>query len=535
MATKYIFVTGGVLSGLGKGVVAASLGNLLQRHGLKVYIQKFDPYLNVDAGTLNPAEHGECFVTADGAECDLDLGHYERFLNIELSRHCSTMSGEIYQQVIDNERHGQYLGKTVQVIPHITDEIKRRLYLAAKESRADVILTEIGGTIGDIESAHFVEAIRQVSHEKNGDTLFVHLGYLPYIATSEELKTKPIQNSVVDLRERGIHPDLLFCRSDYPVSNQLVEKIAMFAGLKEEAVIPLETASCIYHVPEFMRQHQVDLQILRRLRLKPHTNPDRSWQRFIRRINQTKKTVVRIGLVGKYMSMKDTYFSVTEALMAAAWANNVGLEIIFIDSEQIEKSGIKVLQNAKLDGLCAPGGFGKRGIEGIISAIRWARTNSIPFLGLCLGLQLAVIEYARHQLKISGAGSTEFGRPKDPVIDLMESQTADLFNSNYGATMRLGNFDCQLTKGSLARKLYRSDLVQERHRHRYEFNNAYRERFEEDGELRFSGFNPQLNLVEIIELKNHPYFIACQFHPEFRSRPNIAHPLFEGLIKSVKK
>ena len=530
--TKYIFVTGGVLSGLGKGVVAASLGNLLKSHGHSVYIQKFDPYLNVDAGTLNPGEHGECFVTADGAETDLDLGHYERFLDVELNRDSSIMSGSIYQKVIENERNGVYLGKTVQVIPHITDEIKRRLFLAAQQSRAKVVITEIAGTIGDIESAHFIEAIRQVGHEKNSDAFFVHVGYLPYLPVSEELKTKPIQNSIIDLRERGIHPNLVFCRTDFPVKKRQLEKIAMFAGLKNEQVVALETVDSIYKVPRIMQRQGVDELVMKHLRLARSPSSDKSWARLIKLIDSQKEQKLRIGLVGKYMSMKDTYFSVIEALKAAAWTSPFALEIVFIDSEEIEKTGTRILTTSSLDGICVPGGFGKRGIEGIILAIEWARKNKVPFLGLCLGLQLAVVEYARHELKLKDASSTEFGKSKEPVIDLMEDQVAKMISGSFGATMRLGNYDCHLKPGTLARNLYKKPVIQERHRHRYEFNNKFLPQFEADQNLRFSGVNPQLGLVEIVELNGHPFFIACQFHPEFKSRPNKPHPLFAGLVRA---
>lgn len=531
MSTKYIFVTGGVLSGLGKGIVAASLGNLLRNRGYKVFLQKFDPYLNVDAGTLNPAEHGECFVTADGMETDLDLGHYERFLDVELTRDSSVMSGSVYSAVIDKERHGKYLGKTVQVIPHVTDEVKQRLYQAAKKSRANILITEIGGTIGDIESPHFVEAARQVALEQPNNVLFVHLGYLPYLQSSQELKTKPIQNSIHDLRGLGIHPDILFCRADYAVHQDAIRKIALFAGMNAEAVVPLETVDTVYAVPLIMARHKVDRIALKRLGLPVKPRRNKNWELLVSRIRRKRTKQLRIGMVGKYMSMTDTYFSVVEALKAAAWQTPYQLQIELIDSELIEKEGTKRLE--ALDGICVPGGFGSRGINGIITAIKYAREKRVPLLGLCLGMQLSVIEYARNVLGIKAANSTEFGPTKAPLIDLMPDQIRKLMDGHYGGSMRLGNFDCALTPGTRSYSLYRKPLIQERHRHRYEFNNSYRTQFAADTNFIIAGRNKELDLVELIELKDHPYFVACQYHPEFKSRPERPHPLFRGLITAA--
>lgn len=533
MSTKFIFVTGGVISGLGKGIVAASIGNRLVNRGYKVFPQKFDPYLNIDAGTLNPAEHGECFVTADGTETDLDLGHYERFLDIELNCDSSVMSGSIYQAVINKERSGHYLGKTVQVIPHVTDEVKNRLYEAAKKSRADILITEIGGTIGDIESPHFVEAARQVALERAGDAVFIHVAYLPYLASSNEIKTKPAQNSINDLRKLGIHPSLVLCRADSSIHKEHLRKIALFAGLPEETIIPLETADTVYAVPLILERYSVDKIILKRLALPVKRRLTNNWESLVRRIRRVRRKTVNIGLVGKYMSMSDTYYSVIEALKAACWQTGYNLNLSFIDSSKIEREGTGCLQ--RLDGICAPGGFGKRDTEGIINAIRYAREEGVPYLGLCLGMQLACVEYARNVLNLKGANSSEFGNTPHPVINVMSEQAKKLANSDYGGSMRLGNFECVIVPDTIAARLYGQKKLAERHRHRYEFSNDYREIFERSGDFVFSGLNEQLNLVEIIELKNHPFFIACQFHPEFRSRPLRPHPLFTGFIAAVIK
>ncbi len=532
MSAKYVFVTGGVLSGVGKGIVAASLGNILRNRGYKVFLQKFDPYLNVDAGTLNPAEHGECFVTADGAETDLDLGHYERFLDVELTRDSSLMSGRIYQSVIEKERQGKYLGKTIQVIPHVTNEIKERLFATAKKSRADILITEIGGTIGDLEAGHFVEVARQVAWEKGAsNVLFVHVGYLPYLESSKELKTKPIQNSINDLRARGIQPNIVFCRSDHPVKKEHLRKIALFGGIEEEAAVAMETIDTVYAVPQVMREAGVDRLVLKKLDLKVKSRRNRDWDLLIKRIRRSRTKTLKIGLVGKYMSMSDTYFSVTEALKAAAWQTPYDLKLEFIDSEELERDGTDRLIH--LDAICVPGGFGRRGIKGIVQAIQFARENQIPFLGLCLGMQLSVIEYARNVLGIRQADSVEFNdRATEPLIQPMSDQIKKLEVGQMGGSMRLGNFACRLLPGSLAKTLYKRENILERHRHRYEFNNAYRSLFEKEGGMSFTGINPDLDLVELVELNNHPFFLACQYHPEFKSRPLKPHPLFAGLINA---
>lgn len=556
---KFIFVTGGVLSGLGKGITAASVGNILQAKGLKVWMQKFDQYLNVDAGTLNPNEHGECFVLDDGAETDLDLGHYERFLNISLDKTSSVMSGQIYQAVLEKERQGKYLGKTIQMIPHVTDEVKSRIYLAAKKSRCDVLITEIGGTIGDYEGTHFVEAIRQMQYEVGRENvLYVHVGFLPYLGASEELKSKPIQNSVHDLQAFGIHPDVLICRADHPVNSRIIEKIALFTGVENQAVIPLETVDSVYKVPMIFQKAKLDEFIGKKLKIKFKKNNFRRWREFIKKIETKKDKEVKIALVGKYMGMKDTYFSVTEAIKIAGWHQNTKINIIWIDAEQIEKEGTKKLfQN--IDGIIVPGGFGSRGIEGKIETIKYARENKIPFLGLCYGLQLATIEFARNVCQMKNANTTEID-PKTPypVVYIMPEQEKLIEGSDYGGTMRLGAYPCILKESSLAERAYRkskienSDLnsrfsnldfqISERHRHRYEVNNKYRNILEKNG-LVISGTSPNNKLVEIIELpstslgtgKNHPFFVATQFHPELKSRPLDPHPLFMELVKTAIK
>ncbi len=531
MSTKFVFVTGGVLSGVGKGIVAASLGNLLKNRGYRVFLQKFDPYLNTDAGTLNPAEHGECFVTADGAETDLDLGHYERFLNEEMSRESSVMSGSIYGAVIEKERQGKYLGKTVQVIPHVTNEVKQRLFQAAEKNKAQILITEIGGTIGDIESTHFVEAARQVAMEQPENVMFVQVGYLPYLEASHEIKTKPIQNSIHDLQSRGIHPSIIFCRSDYPVYKEHLRKIALFSGLKEEAVIPLETADTVYAVPLTLGKYKVDTLVLKKFGLKMKHHNGKDWKLLVSRIRRNRTKEITIAMVGKYMTMSDTYFSVIEALKSSGWQTPYKVNIQMVDSEMIEQEGPEKLRG--YDGICVPGGFGNRGIEGIITAIKFAREHRIPLLGLCLGMQLSCIEYGRNVLGIKDASSTEFAENGSPVIDLMPDQIKKMQTSHYGGSMRLGNFACKIIHKTKTFQLYGKDHILERHRHRYEFNNDFRKQFENDENFVISGVNPELNLVEIIELKDHPYFVACQFHPEFKSRPNQPHPLFDGFIKSA--
>ncbi|MEK7171184.1 MAG: CTP synthase [Patescibacteria group bacterium] len=534
MATRVIVVTGGVLSGLGKGIIAASLGNRLQARGYSVFTQKFDPYLNVDAGTLNPGEHGECFVTVDGAETDLDLGHYERFLDVELSRDSSIMSGQIYQTVIEKERRGEYLGKTVQVIPHITNEIKSRIDRTRRRTKVDFLIIEIGGTVGDIEGRHFLEAVRQYAIEHPRKIAFVHLAYLPYLHTSKEIKTKPVQNSLRDLQSLGIQPQLVFCRADYPVAPEHLEKIAMFAGLPKKAVITIPTLETIYEVPLLLENAGADKLLLKYFGLRSPHEPKPLWQELVKRIKGPKKHAVRIALVGKYLTMNDTYFSVVEALKAASWAHSCELTLDFLDAERIARSGTRVL--TKYDSICVPGGFGSRGVEGMIKAIEYARTKKIPYLGLCYGMQLAVIEFARNKLHLDGAHTTEINK-KSPhtVISTMTEQEEILKDNNYGGSMRLGSYPCELAKGSLAYRLYKQPLIHERHRHRYEFNNKYREQFEKTGAWRFCGSSPDDKLIEMIELIDHPYFIACQFHPEFANRPHRPHPLFLGLIEAALK
>jgi CTP synthase len=529
---KFIFITGGVLSGLGKGITAASIGNLLVSRGNRVFMMKFDQYLNVDAGTLSPGEHGECFVTDDGAETDLDLGHYERFTDQNLSRKSSVMSGQIYQSIIQNERNGDYLGKTIQVIPHLTNEIKRRMLEAQKESQADFVIVEIGGTVGDYEGMHFIEAIRQMRRDLGVEnTLYGHIGFLPWLQTTEELKTKPAQNSIRDLNNFGIQPDLVFCRADHPISKKHLEKIALFGNIDLDAVIPLETINCVYELPMILEKYDVSRVIARKMKIKLGKRTDKSWLKLIKNVRSKKQKKIKIALVGKYMDMKDTYYSVTEALKAAAFDHQVDLEILWTDSEKIEKNGAdKFLKN--VSGIVVPGGFGNRGIEGKIAAAKYARTMKIPYLGLCLGMQIAVIEFAREVLKTQKCNSTEFDQNvKHPVIDIMNDQKKI---KEKGGTMRLGAYPCILDKSSLAFKAYGKEKISERHRHRYEFNNKYRKELTEAG-LLIAGLSPDKNLVEIIEIKDHPFFVASQFHPEFKSRPNRPHPLFLGFIKACSK
>jgi len=540
---KFIFITGGVLSGLGKGITAASIGNILQAQGLKVWMQKFDQYLNVDAGTLNPNEHGECFVLDDGAETDLDLGHYERFLNKSLDKTSSVMSGQIYQAVLNKERSGQYLGKTIQMIPHVTNEVKERLFLAAKKSKCDVLITEIGGTIGDYEGTHFVEAIRQMQHDVGKDNvLYVHVGFLPYLGASEELKARPIQFSVHDLQAMGIQPDILICRSDHPVSKKMLEKIALFTGIDKEAVIPLETVDSIYKVPMILEKFNLHEIVSKKLEIKVKKGNGKDWQAFIKKIDDKPTKTIKIALVGKYMGMKDTYFSVTEALKVAAIYNKIKVQIDWVDAEEIEKqSSGKILQG--FSGIIVPGGFGSRGVEGKIAAIKYAREQKIPFLGLCYGLQLATIEFARNVCEMKNANTTEID-PKTPypVVYIMPEQEKLLEGKKYGGTMRLGAYPCDIKKDTTAWDAYSSVIrhpssvirVSERHRHRYEVNNEYRQQLEEKG-LVVSGTSPNEKLVEIIELKDHPFFLATQFHPELKSRPLAPHPLFLEFIKSSLK
>ena len=538
MNTKYIFVTGGVVSGLGKGITAASLGRLLKNRGYKVANQKFDPYINVDPGTMSPYEHGEVFVTDDGAETDLDLGHYERFTDVNLNKNCSISTGKIYQEVLEKERRGDYLGKTVQVIPHITNAIKDKVYSLAKTG-ADVVITEIGGTVGDIESLPFLEAIRQVGIENNPeDVIYIHVTLLPYISGSNELKSKPTQHSVKELQSIGIKPDILVCRTEMPITENIREKIALFCNVRPENVIANMTAKNLYEVPLMLEKEGLAIDVCKHLKLKNAAPKNEEWEKMInhfRKIDEkyenTDKKKVNIAIVGKYVKLEDSYLSVVESIKHAAYENGVKANIKFIDCETVtNRNAREKLQG--IDGIIVPGGFGGRGIEGKIQTVKYARENNIPFLGICLGMQMAVVEFARDILNIKDANSLEFDeKTKNPVIHIMESQKNI---TKKGGTMRLGAYPCILKKSSLASKLYKTEEISERHRHRYEFNNEYRKAMEDNG-MTISGTSPDGELVEIIEIKNHPYFIASQFHPELKSRPDKPHPLFVGLLKAAKK
>jgi CTP synthase len=530
---KIIVVTGGVLSGLGKGIACASMGNILKRQGFKVNIQKFDPYLNSDAGTLNPSEHGECFVTDDGGETDLDLGHYERFLDEKLTRDSSIMAGKIYAAVIENEREGLYLGKTVQIIPHVTDLIKKNLWKAATSGDYDIHIVEIGGTVGDYEGVVFHEAMRQLHLDVGRENvLYVHLVFLPYLEASGEVKTKPAQNSVRDLLNIGIQADVLIARSDYPIPEKMIGKLAAFTNVGPEAIIPLPTLPSVYEAPIVMQNYGLDKLILEHFGLKKDAKTkDGKWLRLVKKIKEDKPKV-KIAMVGKYLDMRDTYMSIIEALKAASWNNNRDLELWWVDAEDIESKKLPLSQLKKADGIVVPGGFGKRGTEGKIQAIKYARENNIPYLGLCLGMQLATIEFARNVAGIKDANSEEFEpKSKNAVIHIMESQKGI---DRKGGTMRLGAWPCALRPETKSRELYGKKEITERHRHRFEFNNAYRENFEKLG-LEVAGTTPDNKLVEIIEIKNHPFFVACQFHPEFNSRPDRPHPLFDGFISATLK
>src|SRR5687767_5531849 len=524
---KYIFVTGGVVSSLGKGLTAASLGTLLENRGLKITLQKFDPYLNVDPGTMSPFQHGEVYVLDDGAETDLDLGHYERFTSTKLGRMNNLTSGQVYQTVLNNEREGKYLGKTVQVIPHVTDEIQNRIHAIGEQSKSDVLITEIGGTTGDIEGLPFLEAIREFALEAgHGNVLFIHVTYVPFIKAAGELKTKPTQQSVAKLREIGITPHMLVCRCEYPLGKELRQKISLFCNVPYEAVIEeMDVEHSIYEVPLMLQRERLDDLICRLLHLDAPP-PDMShWQDIIRKLIAPQHRV-RIGVVGKYIELNDAYKSVYEAIIHGGIANDCGVQIDKIESEEIEKHGPEQALKG-VGGILVPGGFGERGVEGKIIAAKYAREKKLPYLGLCLGMQIATIEFARHVLKLDRAHSTEFDAfTPHPVICLLDEQKKV---TKKGGTMRLGSQPCQLTMGSMAGHLYGAFVVNERHRHRYEFNNAYRERFESAG-FAFSGLSPDGKLVEVIELKDHPFFIASQFHPEFQSKPNKPHPLFKGFI-----
>lgn len=530
---KYIFLTGGVVSSVGKGVTAGALGRILKARGLKVAIQKLDPYLNVDPGTMSPYQHGEVFVTADGAETDLDLGHYERFIDESLSRACNVTAGQVYSAVIEKERRGDYLGGTIQVIPHITNEIRRRIALVGKESGADVIIVEVGGTVGDIEGLPFFEAIRQMRMAVGrNDALYVHVTFLPYIGATGELKTKPTQHSVNELRSIGIQPQVLIARTDHPVTDDIVDKIALFCDVDRRAVIPLETTDLIYNVPLLLEDAGLGDFILEELHLKA-AKPDLSgWRKTVETMRAAKQSdkVVSIAVVGKYVELRDAYMSVKEALFHAASSQHHRLEVLWVNSEDLEKGkGWDLLEQA--DAVVVPGGFGYRGIEGKIIAGRYAREKLVPYLGLCLGMQTMCIEFARDVLGLEDANSSEFEVTSDNyVIDMMLDQRSI---TDLGGTMRLGVYPCRLAEGSHAAAAYHADaVVQERHRHRYEFNNDYRAVFQEAG-MTFSGLSPDGKLVEIAEITDHPFMVGSQFHPEFLSRPNAPHPLFAGLIRSA--
>lgn len=528
-STKYVFVTGGVSSSLGKGIVSASLAKLLQARGYSVTIQKLDPYINVDPGTLNPYEHGECYVTDDGAETDLDLGHYERFLNVPTSQANNVTTGRIYKTVIEKERRGDYLGKTVQIIPHITDEIKHRIRLLGNTGNYHVIITEIGGTVGDIESLPFVEAVRQLKWEMTKDVLVVHLTLVPYLSASGELKTKPTQHSVKLLQEYGVTPDVLVCRTEHPLSSDLKRKVALFCNVESNAVIEARDAKSIYEVPMLMEKEQLDTVVLQKLGLSSEKAPNLNrWKEFVQTLYHPKNEV-NIGLVGKYIELKDAYKSIAEAFIHAGVTNDCKVNLSWIHSESLTEENVKQKLSGLTGILVAPG-FGHRGIEGKISAIRYARENGIPFFGICLGMQCAVIEFARNVLGMKDAHSTEMdAKTAYPVIDLLEAQKKV---TNKGGTMRLGAYPCQLSEGSRAFTTYGKHTIYERHRHRYEFNNEYLSDFEKAGMIA-TGINPEGGLVEIVEIKSHPWFVGVQFHPEYKSTVDNPHPLFVNFVKAA--
>ncbi len=530
--TKYIFVTGGVSSSLGKGIIGASLAKLLQARGYRVTIQKLDPYINVDPGTLNPYEHGECYVTDDGAETDLDLGHYERFLNVPTSQANNVTTGRIYQSVIDKERKGEFLGKTVQVVPHITNEIKNRVQLLGKTGNFDIVITEIGGTVGDIESLPYIEAVRQLKWELGDDNaLVIHLTLIPFLKAAGELKTKPTQHSVKTLMESGIKADILVCRTEHHLSNDLKRKLALFCNVQQEAVIESIDASTIYDVPNLMLKEGLDIITLKKLNLSDHGSPDlEHWNNFLER-HKNPKSEIKIGLIGKYVELQDSYKSILEAFIHAGAVNEVKVKVISIHSEHIDGSNVKEKFEGLHGVLVAPG-FGERGIEGKIDAVKYARENNLPYLGICLGMQMAVIEFSRNVLGLKNANSTEMN-PETlfPVIDLMDDQKSI---TDKGGTMRLGSWKCNLTKDSIAGETYGNNTIEERHRHRYEYNNKYRSELEAAG-LKTSGVNPDTGLVEIIEIKNHPWFVGVQYHPEYKSTVANPHPLFVSFVKAANE
>ena len=529
MDTKYVFITGGVVSGLGKGITASALGRLLKNRGYKVINQKFDPYINVDPGTMSPYEHGEVFVTEDGAETDLDLGHYERFTDVNLNTNCSVSSGKIYQSVLNKERRGDYLGKTVQVIPHITNEIKENIY--SFEGQADVVITELGGTTGDIESLAFVEAIRQIGLEKKTeDVVYIHVTLLPYISGSCELKSKPTQHSVKELQSFGIKPDILVCRCETELPNEIIEKLSLFCNVRPENVIPNLTAENLYAVPLMLEKYGLARAVCKHLNLENIEPKNEHWEEMIETIRNLKGKV-HVAIVGKYMQLQDSYLSVAESLRHGGFANGVKVDISFIDSEGITEENVKDILG-EMDGILVPGGFGNRGIEGKITAIKFARENNIPFMGICLGMQMAVVEFAINVLGLKDANSAEFSdTTENPVIHIMETQKNV---TSKGGTMRLGAYPCKIKKDTLAYEVYGEENISERHRHRFEYNNDYKERLEAAG-LIASGTSPDGSLVEIVEYRNHPFFIAGQFHPEFKSRPDRPAPIFKAFIKAAKE
>ncbi|GFR36547.1 CTP synthase [Thermobrachium celere] len=529
MATKYIFITGGVASSLGKGITAASLGRLLKSRGLKVSIQKFDPYINIDPGTMSPYQHGEVFVTDDGAETDLDLGHYERFIDENLSKNSNVTTGKIYWSVIQKERKGEYLGGTVQVIPHITNEIKSRVYKVAKENDVDVVITEIGGTVGDIESLPFLEAIRQIKYEVGRENvLFIHVTLVPYLGKAGELKTKPTQHSVKELRSIGIQPDIIVCRSERPLSREMKDKIGLFCNIDGESVIQNLDAPTLYEVPLMLHEEGLDDLVIKKLNIDAKEIDLSEWKAIVERLKNLKHKV-RIALVGKYVELHDAYMSVVEALRHAGIYNDAQVEIDWINACDVDENNYEeILKDA--DGILVPGGFGDRGIEGKILAIKYARENNVPFLGICLGMQCAVIEFARNVVGLKGANSSEIDpNTPYPVIDLMDEQR-DI--DEKGGTMRLGLYPCKLKEGTFSFEAYKDEIIYERHRHRYEFNNEFRSQITKMGMV-LAGTSPDDKLVEIVEIPNHKWFVGAQFHPEFKSRPNRPHPLFRDFVKAA--
>jgi len=529
--SKYIFITGGVVSSVGKGITVASIGTILKSRQITVSVQKLDPYLNVDPGTMSPYQHGEVFVTQDGAETDLDLGNYERFIDVNLTAESNVTSGQIYSAVIARERRGDFLGGTIQVVPHVTNEIKERFKRLAQKSQAEAVIIEVGGTVGDIEGQPFLEAIRQMRNDVGRDNvLYIHVTLLPYLTSTQELKTKPTQHSVNELRRIGIQPDVIICRSDYPISEGIRDKISQFCDVDKQAVIPLPTVSTIYEVPLLLEEEGLGQLIVDKLSLKSHQTDLSQWQELVRCLKEPREPV-NIALVGKYVELKDAYFSVREALYHAALYHNRDINLIWVHSEDLENDGSEALLRSA-QGIIVPGGFGLRGVEGMIKAASYARNNEIPYLGLCLGMHVMVIEFARYALDSTKPNSTEFDPSTPyPVIYLLPEQRGV---ENKGGTMRLGNYPCQLVDGSQAANAYRDSLVYERHRHRFEFNNQFRNLLEEAGMV-YSGLSPDGRLVEVCELANHPWMVSCQFHPEFGSRPGRPHPLFRNFIGVSKE